>query len=84
MVRFVFSKTARNDIQGLDSAVRKRLHKKLMQLEQKDALAQLKKLTDHPSAEYRLRIGDYRLLLDKAKDTLVILRIRHRKEPYRT
>jgi mRNA interferase RelE/StbE len=42
----------------------------------------IKKLTRH-SPEYRLRIGDWRVLFEVSRDKIIIYRIRHRKEAYR-
>jgi mRNA interferase RelE/StbE len=42
----------------------------------------IKKLTKH-SPEYRLRVGDWRVLFEVSKDKIIIYRIRHRKEAYR-
>jgi len=33
--------------------------------------------------EYRLRVGDYRILFEIEEDKLIIYRIRHRKEAYK-
>lgn len=42
----------------------------------------IKKLTNF-SPEYRLRVGDWRILFEVSKNTIIIYRIRHRKEAYR-
>lgn len=42
----------------------------------------IKKLTNH-SPEYRLRVGDWRVLFEVLKNKIIIYRIRHRKEVYR-
>lgn len=42
----------------------------------------VKRLTDS-TPEYRLRIGDYRVLFEVEKDSIVVYRIRHRREAYR-
>ncbi len=42
----------------------------------------VKRLTDW-TFEYRLRIGDYRVLFEIEGDAIVIYRIRHRREAYR-
>jgi mRNA interferase RelE/StbE len=42
----------------------------------------VKKLTNF-TPEYRLRIGDYRVLFETEKDEIIIYRIMHRKEAYR-
>jgi mRNA interferase RelE/StbE len=45
----------------------------------------VKKLLNHPIAEYRFRVGKYRVLfdVDGANRRIVILRIAHRKDVYR-
>ena len=83
-LRFIFSETAKSDITHLPAEVRERIGKKLRQLEsQSGIVAQLKKLNNNPSAQFRLRVGDYRILLDKEGNTLYVLRVRHRREAYR-
>jgi len=42
----------------------------------------VKKLTDH-APEYRLRVGNYRILFEINANKIVIYRIRHRKDAYR-
>ena len=36
-----------------------------------------------PLAGYRLRVGEYRVLFEFEDDTIVVYRIRHRKDVYR-
>jgi mRNA interferase RelE/StbE len=42
----------------------------------------VKRLTDY-TPEYRLRVGDYRILFETEKDKIIIYRIRHRKDVYK-
>ncbi|HHB91097.1 MAG TPA: hypothetical protein ENK60_07280 [Anaerolineae bacterium] len=42
----------------------------------------LSRLTDF-TPEYRLRVGDYRILFEVEEDQIVIYRVRHRKDVYR-
>ena len=42
----------------------------------------VKRLTSF-SPEYRLRVGDYRVLFEVLEDSIVIYRVRHRKDAYR-
>jgi len=44
----------------------------------------MKKLSSHPLADYRLRIGEYRVLFDVSWDDKIIfvLKIGHRKDIY--
>ena len=47
-----------------------------------DLQGDVKKLTNF-TPEYRLRVGDYRVLFEAENDKIIIYRIRHRKEIYR-
>ncbi len=42
----------------------------------------IKKLTNY-THEYRLRVGNYRVLFEISTDTVIIYRICHRKESYK-
>lgn len=42
----------------------------------------IKKLTNH-TPEYRLRVGDWRVLFEVLENNIIIYRIQHRKEIYR-
>jgi mRNA interferase RelE/StbE len=42
----------------------------------------VKRLTNF-TPEYRLRVGDYRVLFETSGDKIIIYRIRHRKEAYK-
>ena len=42
----------------------------------------VKRLTNY-TPEYRLRVGDYRVLFELEGSNIVVYRIRHRKEAYR-
>lgn len=49
----------------------------------KDGLkGNVKQLTNH-TPEYRLRVGDYRVLFEVNDKTIVVYRIRHRREAYK-
>lgn len=45
-------------------------------------IGDVKRLTDF-TYEYRLRVGDYRILFEIEGEMIVIYRIRHRREAYR-
>ncbi len=47
-----------------------------------DLKGDVKQLTNF-TPEYRLRIGDYRVLFEIEEETIIIYRIRHRREAYR-
>lgn len=80
----LITKTARKDIDALDSAIRKRLGKKLLHIASLEDVASVaKKLEGEMIGEYRIRVGDYRVLFDIDKKNLVIVRVQHRKDVYR-
>jgi mRNA interferase RelE/StbE len=76
--------------------IRKRAEKDLTALSKRDAqkiadaifalekglMGNIKKLTNH-TPEYRLRVGDWRVLFEVSINKIIIYRIRHRKEAYR-
>lgn len=47
-----------------------------------DLAGDVKQLTNF-SLEYRLRVGDYRILFEIEDNTIVVYRVRHRREAYR-
>ena len=81
---FEFTESAKVDLDRFDTHIKHRLGTRLREYEISNTLiAHAKKLTDHTTAQYRLRIGDYRLLMDKTGNTFIVLRVRHRKDSYR-
>ena len=87
----VYNKVMRYEIE-----IRKRAEKDLTALSKPDAqkiadaifalekglMGNIKKLTNH-TPEYRLRVGDWRVLFEVSINKIIIYRIRHRKEAYR-
>lgn len=82
--RLVYTKRSFKDIRKLDSKIKDRIKKALEKFRQAPFEASsVKKLTHPELGEYRLRVGDYRVIFDVDADKLVILRIGHRKKVYR-
>lgn len=80
----LITKTARKDIDALDSVIRKRLGKKLLNIASLDDVASVaKRLEGEMIGEYRIRVGDYRVLFDIDKKQLIVVRVQHRKDVYR-
>lgn len=77
-----YTKTAYKDIQKLDIVAKKRLKKKL-ELLQLDPIKFSKKLIHSDLGTYRYRVGDYRVVFDLTKSTVIVLRVGHRREIYR-
>jgi mRNA interferase RelE/StbE len=75
-----FASRSLKDLRQLDKRLSKRIVDRI-EIMAEDLKGDVKKLTDH-SPQYRLRIGDYRVLFDIENKTIVIQRIRNRREVY--
>jgi len=78
----IYTRRALMDVQSLDTLVRKRIGRKILEL-QSEPLGKSWKLASPAAGTYRYRIGDYRVVFDIDKNTIVILRIGHRREIHR-
>ena len=86
MAKFVlvYKKPAVKEIQKLSPQVKKRLKAKLEWFaSQTNPLDFCKPLTKPEDAQYRFRVGSYRILFDLEGNKIVILFIQHRKDVYR-
>jgi mRNA interferase RelE/StbE len=80
MYTIKLSKKATKDLEKLSRANQKRVIEKL-ELLQEGLTGDIKKLTNF-SPEYRLRIGDYRILFELEENTIIIYRVLYRKDAY--
>lgn len=78
----VYTARAVKDIQKLDEEIKKRIGKTLLRYKE-DPLRYSERLTDSSLGTYRFRIGDYRVIFDIDGNSIVILRVGHRKEIYK-
>ncbi|HUL19956.1 MAG TPA: type II toxin-antitoxin system RelE/ParE family toxin [Thermodesulfobacteriota bacterium] len=69
------------DIERLPSRIQAQVLARIEEM-RNDLRGDVKRLTNF-TPEYRLRVGDYRALFEVEKETIVIYRIRHRREVYR-
>ena len=82
--RLRYKKQAVKDIQKLPSSIKKRLKNKLeFFISQDDPLQFARSLTKPADAQYRSRVGDYRILFDIEGGDIIILHVQHRKDVYR-
>jgi len=79
--RIEFKPRAIKDLKALPADTARRIVEKIEGL-QNDLSGDVKRLTQH-TPEYRLRVGDYRVLFEVEKRIIVIYRIVHRREAYR-
>ncbi|MGL4378403.1 MAG: type II toxin-antitoxin system RelE family toxin [Microcoleaceae cyanobacterium] len=75
-----FKPKAIKDLQSLPVEVQSRVLTKI-ELMQNNLTGDVKRLTNY-APEYRLRVGDYRVLFEIEEDVLVIYRVKHRKDAY--
>ena len=74
---------ARKDLRRIAKADAARVVEAMEQLED-DLAGDVKRLTAF-APEYRLRVGDYRVLFEiEHSDHVVVYRVRHRRESYRS
>jgi mRNA interferase RelE/StbE len=76
-----FKPRAIKDCKSIDKKVLKLIFSKI-ELLSNNLQGDVKKLTNF-TPEYRLRVGDYRVLFETEKEQINIYRIMHRKKVYR-
>lgn len=83
--RLEFSARAQKDIQALDRVTQRRIAAKLkFFLGQEEPLSFAKKLTNHRDGDYRWRVGHYRVIFDVHGDVILMLRVQHRSQVYKS
>ena len=80
--------TAEKHYLKLDKKARQRIKKALQELEKEENPLfhhNVKPLTGQLQGDYRLRVGDYRVILDidKGKLIVIVLKVGHRKNIYK-
>jgi len=68
------------DLKALPKSDAKKVVEKIRSLE-KGLNGDIKKLTNF-TPEYRLRVGNYRVLFEIEEQSILVYRIKHRKEAY--
>ncbi|MBU0699675.1 type II toxin-antitoxin system RelE/ParE family toxin [bacterium] len=76
-----FKPRALKDCNAIDKKVLQTIFSKLEILSD-NLQGDVKKLTNF-MPEYRLRVGDYRILFETERDRIIIYRVQHRKDVYR-
>lgn len=80
--KILYTARAERDLTGLDPALQRRIGNKLMSMSS-NPLYYAEHLTDPAIGTYRFRVGDYRIIFDIDRTSMIILRIGHRREIYR-
>jgi len=76
-----FKRTALKDIENINTKDSHRIMSKIKLLEG-GLKGDIKRLTNY-TPEYRLRVGNYRILFESVGNKITIYRIKHRKEEYK-
>ena len=76
-----FKPKALKDLDSVHSDMAQRIVEKISRL-QNDLEGDVKRLTNF-TPEYRLRVGDYRVLFEVADVRIIVYRVLHRREVYR-
>lgn len=83
--RIVLSPRADKEMRMLESAIRRRVQRVFLTLRTGPFVSTKKLFDDGRLAEFRIRVGNYRILYDvySDDDAIYILRVGHRKDIYR-
>ena len=83
MYQYEFTSKSLKELRKLDRKIQFRIIEKLDYIcNSPTPLFYADHLTDSSLGEYRIRIGDYRVVFDIENDTLIILKVRHRRDIY--
>lgn len=79
-----YTKSSLKELRSFTPVVQKRLGVKIeFFLSHPNPLVFARALTEPSDAQYRFRVGDYRILFDVEDDTLIVHKIQHRREVYK-
>ncbi len=78
MYKIEWKEHALQNIEKLESSITKRIFKKIEELSENPFSKDIKRLKG--SNDFRLRIGDYRVIFSIEKETIIILKVGHRKK----
>lgn len=82
MKKITFSKNAAKQIQKLDKAIQKRVKNKLLAYAKGETNALRLKKPLHPFS--KLKVGNYRIILDEDSDPIFVIRVEHRSRVYKS
>jgi len=82
--KLVYAKSVKKDIRRITTAQLKSIKEEIEKLVDFPDVKNIKKLTRHPVSDFRLRVGNYRVLFDVDTEgkTINILKIGHRRDIY--
>ncbi len=77
-----WTEAALSDMAGLDKGIARRVKQSVERFAETGA-GNLKKLQGIDPPQFRLRVGDYRVRFHNDGETVLVLRVRNRREAYR-
>jgi mRNA interferase RelE/StbE len=80
MFTIIWDEVALKELDKLEFLTAKRIVKKVKELEEDPFHADVIRLQG--SKEFRLRVGDYRIILSIEGETIIILKVGHRRNIY--
>lgn len=83
--KYIFSESAKRDLKKLDDQIKSRIIKKLDELTSGKEGLDIKNMVGKGPAEYRLRVGDYRVIFMERRQEIIIVvvGVGHRREVYK-
>jgi mRNA interferase RelE/StbE len=78
--RIFYEKEALRELDKLEGSISRRIIKKIDEMSENPSSCDIKKLK--ASNDYRLRVGDYRVIFIFEQDLIKILKIGHRQQIY--
>lgn len=81
MFNIEWKENAIKELAKLERNLNSRIYKKVISLKENFNSADIKRLQN--SDLFRLRVGDYRVLFEIEKDTIIILKVSNRKNIYK-
>ena len=78
--KIIWDEKAYDSLNKLEPSVSRRILKKVGELSENPFSKDIKRLKGRD--DFRLRVGDYRIIFSIEKDTIQILKVRHRKNIY--
>ncbi len=84
MFKLIYAKSVLKDLKRISPDNLLKIKSGIEDLKNFPNLGDIKHLTNHPIADFRLRVGNYRVLFDVnwKKKEIYILKIGHRKDIY--
>ena len=84
MFRVLYAASVLKDLKKIDRRSLRFIKKRLEELRNFPDVPNIKHLSNHPLADYRMRVGNYRILFDVnwEKKEIYVLKVGHRRDVY--